>query len=98
MYVRERCEPADTEARFFLHVVPDRAEDLPEEGREVGFGNLDFDFFTRGALFDGKCAARVPLPDYPIAEIRTGQMGEGGELWRAEFSLSFRKGAQGDEG
>ena len=95
VYVRERCEPADTEARFFLHVVPDRAEDLPEEGREVGFGNLDFDFFTRGALFDGKCAARVPLPDYPIAEIRTGQRGEGGESWRVEFSLSFPQGRAG---
>ncbi len=92
LYVRERCEPADTESRFFLHVVPERAEDLPEERREVGFGNLDFDFFTRGALFDGKCAARVPLPGYAIAGIRTGQWGEGGESWQAEFSLSFPQG------
>ena len=98
VYVRERCEPADTEARFFLHVVPERAEDLPEDALGAGFENRDFDFYSKGALFEGKCAARVPLPGYAIAGVRTGQRGEGGESWRAEFSLSFRRGAQGDEG
>ena len=98
VYVRERCEPADTEARFFLHIVPERAEDLPDAALGAGFENRDFDFYLNGALFDGKCAARVPLPDYPIAGIRTGQWGEGGESWRAEFSLSFPQGRAGDEG
>ena len=91
VYVRERCGPADTEARFFLHFVPERAGDLPEERRDVGFDNLDFDFFTRGAAFDGKCAARVPLPDYEVALVRTGQFarGEETEIWKAEFEVGF---------
>ncbi len=88
VYVKEPCEQGDMHARFFLHIVPERADDLPEERRESGFDNLDFDFFLRGALFDGRCAARVPLPGYPIASVRTGQHASGaGELWRAEFAV-----------
>ena len=89
VYVKEPCEPADTEARFFLHIVPEHVSDLPEERREFGFDNLDFRFFLNGAWFDGKCAARVPLPDYPIASVRTGQHVSGeGEIWSAEFAVA----------
>ena len=87
VYVKESCEPADTEARFFLHIVPERAGDLPDERRELGFDNLDFRFFLSGAWFGGQCAARVPLPDYPVASVRTGQYVSGaGEIWSAEFA------------
>ena len=79
---------ADTEARFFLHVVPEREGDLPEGRREQGFVNLDFEFFLRGALFDGKCAAMAPLPEYAISSARTGQYVRGaGEIWSAEFAV-----------
>ncbi len=89
VYAKEPCAPSDTDARFFLHVVPESANDLPEARRGSGFANLDFDFFPTGALFEGKCAARAALPDYPIASARTGQSAEGGvELWRAEFALN----------
>ena len=84
IYVKEQCGQGDIAHRFFLHIVPERTDDLPEGRREHGFDNLDFDFFGRGALFDGKCAARVPLPDYAVASIRTGQFIRGeGELWSA---------------
>ena len=86
-YVKQPCQQEDTEARFYLHVAPERASDLPEGRGGYGFDNLDFDFFLNGALFEGKCAARIPLPDYPVAGVRTGQsMEDGGDLWRAEFS------------
>ena len=89
VYVKEPCEQSDTAAKFFLHIRPEQVADLPEERRESGFNNLDFDFFLRGAVFDGKCAARVPLPDYPIASVRTGQYMDGGEeLWQAGFALN----------
>ena len=87
VYVKEPCEQADTESRFFLHAVPERVGDLPEDRREHGFDNLDFRFFLNGAWFDGQCAARVPLPSYPIASIRTGQFGSAGEIWSTEFAL-----------
>ena len=93
VYVKEPCALPDVEARFFLHVVPERADDLPGSRRGAGFDNLDFDFFLRGALFDGKCAASVPLPDYPIASIRTGQHArEEGEIWSAEFEVGRQEG------
>ena len=87
IYVKEQCEQDDITHRFFLHIVPERPDDLPEAQMEVGFDNLDFEFFFRGALFDGKCAARVPLPDYPVASVRTGQFGPGGELWSMEIAF-----------
>ncbi len=88
VYVKEPCAQADVHARFFLHITPERVGDLPEERRESGFDNLDFDFFPNGALFDGRCAARVPLPEYAVASVRTGQyVGSVGEIWSAEFEV-----------
>ena len=88
VYAKEPCAQADTEARFFLHIIPERVGDLPEARRDAGFDNLDFRFFLNGAWFDGKCAARVPLPPYPIASVRTGQfVGGVGEIWSAEFAV-----------
>ena len=88
VYVKEPCGQADTETRFFLHVVPERVDDLPRERRRHGFDNLDFDFFLRGGHFDGNCLARVPLPGYSIASVRTGQYVSGeGEVWREEFGV-----------
>ena len=87
VYVKEPCRQADTEARFFLHLEPERVSDLPDDRREYGFDNLDFTFFLNGAWFDGRCAARVPLPPYPIASVRTGQFSGAGEIWSAEFAV-----------
>ena len=90
-YRRESCTVADTDARFFLHIVPDDAADLLTERRGPGFDNRDFAFARWGGHFDGKCLAIVPLPDYPIAAIRTGQWtAEQGELWAAELTAAGR--------
>ena len=88
VYVKEPCGLADTKDRFFAHVFPERAGDLPEGRKQYGFDNLDFDFFPNGALFEGRCAARTTLPDYRVASVRTGQhrVGEG-ETWSVEFSV-----------
>ena len=86
-YVRGRCSPADTAARFFLHVVPRDADDLPAERRASGFGNLDFAFADRGAAAGGRCLASAALPDYPVARVRTGQFADGRRLWEGEFAL-----------
>ena len=87
-YVREACAPSDAAAPFFLHVTPRREADLPDDRREVGFDNHGFDFRLRGIVFDGKCAAQFPLPEYGVASIRTGQWERGaGEIWEAEISF-----------
>ncbi len=77
VYAKERCDRIDVETPFFLHVVP--AGDDFDDGREAhGFNNHDFLLERHGDRFGeerggGPCLAEVPLPDYGIAEIRTGQ-------------------------
>lgn len=91
VFHRAPCSAGDMEARFFLHIYPEDASDLPAERRNDGFENRDFDFGgygDSGDSFAESCIARVPLPDYPIAEIRTGQFRPSGEtLWSAEPRL-----------
>ena len=87
-YVKEDCGPADAKARFFLHIFPADAKDLPLHRRKYWFENLDFSFAWRGGYFDGKCMTQEPLPGYPVARIRTGQFVRGeGQLWKAEVPL-----------
>ena len=88
VYLKEPCVEADTKTGFFLHVAPRREGDLPRERRAHGFDNLGFDFFLRGGRFDGACLARVPLPDYPVDSIRTGQFVSGeGEIWSVNAAI-----------
>jgi len=95
-YAKDPCSASDAEPPFFLHVTPQRAGDLPQERRDLGFDNLDFDFRLRGALFDGKCAAQVPLPEYGVASIRTGQWEPGaGEVWSATIPFGDARRADG---
>ena len=89
IYLRETCNAAaDTAAGFFLHILPADISDLPAERQSAGFANLDFVFDRWGGNFDGKCLATVPLPEYPIAALRTGQYAPGqGELWAVELMV-----------
>ena len=87
VYVRETCAAADTAAGFFLHILPEDTDALPQERRQYGFANRDFAFAWWGGPFDGKCMAVVPLPDYPIKAIHTGQFRPGpGQLWAVELA------------
>ena len=87
IYAKAPCTAADTQAAFFLHIVPTNPADLPESGRPHGFDNRDFAFEEAGALLDGRqCVASTALPDYDIAVIRTGQYApDAGDLWTAEY-------------
>ncbi len=98
IYVKDQCSPEDVEPSFFLHLYPVDANDLPIWRKQYGFDNLDFDFDGhglifdgRGLMFDGRCMVRIPLPEYDITRIYTGQYipVEGGfhHLWEAEFRL-----------
>ena len=91
IYVKEPCAPADTEAIFFLALFPVDVNDLPSRRKQYGFDNLDFRFGLRGSIFDGKCMAKVPFPEYAITRITTGQyvrVGDGfHHLWEGEIHL-----------
>ena len=88
-WFREPCVPDDTAARFFLHVYPEDASDLPAARAAQGFDNLNFDFGERhGLFFDGKCWVTTDLPAYPVARVRTGQYDPAsGRLWETEFAF-----------
>ena len=88
VYLRESCIAGDTAAGFFLHIIPGDVGDLPAERRDAGFANRDFDFARWGGHFDGMCLAAVPLTDYPIKAVRTGQFVPGrGEVWAVELAV-----------
>ena len=97
VYAKEPCAPEDVRARFFLHVDPIDPGDLPDPRRRHGFDNLDFRFYDHGSRSDGVCAAEVPLPEYGVAAIRTGQYVavEDGfhHIWEGEIRLETRPGA-----
>ncbi len=89
LYLRESCAAADTAAGFFLHIVPEDVADLPAERQAAGFAHGGFAFVRQGGHFDGKCLASVPLPDYLIKEMRTGQHIPGqGDLWSVRLSTA----------
>ena len=86
-YLKESCVASDTDARFFLHIIPADPADLSADRRNAGFENLDFQFADYGADIVGKCVAERDLPDYAIERVRTGQFVSGeGHLWSAEFT------------
>ena len=90
-YFKDLCGPADTEDRFFLHLIPDNVADLPPYRQQHGFDNLDFGWRGVGARRDGWCLATIPLPDYPITAIRTGQfVPDTGQVWQVEFPFPQR--------
>ena len=89
-YLRDGCPAEDAERgrRFFLHVTPVDAADLPPDRAGIGFDNRDFPF---GARIDGTCIAiGGRLPDYPIASIHTGQFSDAGVHWEVEFTPDGR--------
>ena len=91
IYHKSPCAPTDTAARFYLHLFPVNADDLPEDRQPYGFDNLDFNFHEHGWRSDGVCRAVRELPGYAVAGIRTGQSvyadGEFEQLWRAEYQF-----------
>ena len=99
-YLRAPCAEEEAAERFFLHLYAADREDLPEDRREFGFENRDFDFAARGAILPpghdprlggesagAKCLAVAPLPDYDLVRFRTGQWNrEAGGLWSVEWT------------
>ena len=92
VYVKDGCRlNEDTSPWFFLHIYPEKINDLPESRRAAGYDNLDFPFQGYGWFRNGRCVAVAQLPEYPIASIRTGQYHpgsySGGRIWEGSFEL-----------
>lgn len=82
-YLKAPCSWDDADRPFFLTAHPADAADLSPK-RE--FDEFVFGFGHGGKRFGGKCMINAPLPTYPIASIRTGQLIVGeGKAWESEF-------------
>ena len=89
IYFKRQCAAADTQTRFFLHIIPANVSDIPADRQEHGFDNRDFDFDDWGKARAGWCIAIAPLPRYAIERIRTGQFVRSeGPVWRADIDLN----------
>ena len=86
-YVRDGCSEADVGPRFFVHVVAADPDDLPADRRPYGSERPTFSFADRGLRHGGTCMAAFELPDYPVADVRTGQYDSAGEVWAGEFAI-----------
>ena len=90
-YVKTPCSDEDVKDldRFFLHIFPADASDLPVPRRPYRYDNYDFGFFFTGLRFDDKCMTSIALPQYDIARIKTGQANHLslGRVWEADISL-----------
>ena len=97
IYIKRPCADEDARTRFFLHIIPSAARDLPARRQGHGFVNLDFNFSGDevNTLTDW-CIAIAPLPRYPIERIRTGQsIAESGvKEWQVDIGLAARLAAQ----
>ena len=95
-YVKNPCSLPDTEARFFLHIVPTNSNDLPDDRKQYGFDNHGFSFdHPHGMRFDGKCMVSVDLPGYRIERMVTGQYipQERRGVWVGEIQLPVNENA-----
>ena len=90
IYTKEPCTQQDIRTPFFLHIIPKNPGDLPESRRQTGFDNHDFHFNDLDKTHSNRCLALIPLPDYPIASIRTGQFNPDTDhtLWQQETDTS----------
>ena len=89
-YLKQPCGADDVRGRFLLSVFPADPNDLPPDRKKSGARHisLNFDFDHRGVVFDGKCMASVPLPDFPIEAVETGQWLPGErEVWKTKFDI-----------
>ena len=90
IYFKEPCAPADTQAKFVLHVTPADPADLPPNRRQYDFDNLGFYFDWLGFRRDDQCIAIAQLPAYAIDRIHIGQWisADNRTVWEAEFPAS----------
>ena len=87
-YVKEGCGEEDARGRFSLAVFPADPNDLPQDARDAGAENqtMNFNLWSYGAIFDGKCVIVRRLPSYPISHVQTGQWIPGSSnLWGARI-------------
>ena len=88
VYVKDPCMEDDIEAVFGMNVYPLDPGDLPADRKRDRFNALTFRFWDHGVRVGERCVAVVPLPGYPVAGVRTGQLDVTGWLWDVSFGVT----------
>ena len=94
IYTKSQCSQANVGARFFVNRSPIDADRLSDDRKIYGYDALEFDFSDYGVITaDAQCWAEISLPNYPIAEIHTGQYEEVSDgydyLWEAVYKADL---------
>ena len=96
-FLRAPCAEGDTLGRFYFRAWPVRAADIAPWRARLGFEQHESYFTAGGDVFDDKCLLRMPLPRWPVANVRVGQYGTGplhpvpgeGLDWHTSFRLDL---------
>lgn len=93
LYVGQKGCEIERKKKFFVHVVPSNAKDLPRSRRGYGYDSLNF-FGDASWQKNGKCYQVRGLPKYGIDKISTGQFLQSEmrlaspRIWSGSFSPS----------
>ena len=87
VYVKDPCADDDMEAVFGMNVYPLDPVDLPADRKRDRFNALTFRFWDNGVRVGDRCVVVVPLPDYPVAGVQTGQQDYEGWIWDVNFGV-----------
>ena len=92
VYVKKRCRRGDGQARtrFYVDFHPADPRALPAGSADEGHERRAFRLISwQDYKESGGCVIPVPLPDYEVAGITTGQTGSNGDaVWEAEARLT----------
>ena len=88
IYVKDPCMEDDIEAIFGINFYPLDPVDLPDDRKRSRFDELIFRFWDNGVRIGDRCVAVVPLPDYPVVAVQTGQLDMTGWLWEVSFGVT----------
>lgn len=92
-YFKDVANAAQTNTRFFLHIVPQIKADLPESRQKYDYDNLDF--YHKDSSFElpwwygnsNFLVAVRELPEYKKKSVRTGQYANKQIVWEMSFQL-----------
>ena len=91
IYINDQCDP-DMSPSFFTEFTPLDDFDLLIGDRLKGFNSYTFYFDDYARRIGNNCIAVLPLPEYEIAKIRTGQFIHKipkNILWDADFRFDI---------
>ena len=93
VYVKDGCTDEEADREFLAQFFPRDPDALPDGIERDVFDRTvavttAFRLWDRGARFGDRCVARIALPPWPVASVRTGQYDETGWRWDVRFAVT----------